>query len=218
MVLRGLAPVRRWVCRASSSSSPSHLIVGLGNPGEKHLASRHNVGFRCLDHLGRAHGLATQRRECRASLGQGQIGSRQVLLAKPLTFMNRSGRAIGALGKVYGIPPSRTLVIHDDLDLSLGKIRLRAGGSSGGHKGVESIIAELGTRDFPRLRIGIGRPERGDPTDYVLGDFGEDQVPIIQASCQLAERAVVCFLEEGIHEAMNAYNNPGCPPNTGQGG
>ncbi|OGO05838.1 MAG: aminoacyl-tRNA hydrolase, partial [Chloroflexi bacterium RBG_13_56_8] len=180
---------------------------GLGNPGADHADNRHNVGFQAIDHLSEVYGLASPRKQNNAFVGEIQIGSHHVLVAKPLTFMNQSGGALRSLSQRYEILPERILVIHDDLDLPLGKIRLRATGSSGGHKGIESIISKLGTRDFARLRIGIGRPNGGDPTDYVLADFTKQQLPIIQESYQLAERAVVCFLEEGIEEAMNKYNN-----------
>jgi len=197
-----------WI-HHGSTAGPLYLIVGLGNPGKEYAGNRHNVGFQCIDRLARAHGLEFRRQRFRAVLAEGQIGGRRVLLAKPLTFMNESGKAVGPLSRWYKIPPERILVIHDDLDLPLGKIRLRPDGSSGGHKGINSLIAELGTRDFARLRIGIGRPEHGDPVDYVLSDFGRDQEPAIAAAYEMAERAILAFLQEGIERAMSQYNNNG---------
>jgi PTH1 family peptidyl-tRNA hydrolase len=190
-------------------AAPTHLIVGLGNPGKEYARNRHNAGFQCLDRLAQAYGIELRRHRFKAAFGDGRIGDRRVILAKPLTFMNESGQAVAPLSRWHKIAPENILVIHDDLDLPLGKVRLRPNGSSGGHKGINSIIAELGTRDFARLRIGIGRPERGDPIDYVLGDFGRDQESIIAATYELVERVVLCFLQGGVAEAMNAFNNGG---------
>ena len=192
--------------RASSAPSP-YLVVGLGNPGEKYSRNRHNIGFQCIDHLARSHQMALRGKRFKALLRQGQMGSRRVLMAKPLTFVNRSGKAVASIAKAHRVPVERILVIHDDLDLPLGTIRLRPGGSSSGHRGVDSIIAELGTRHFARLRVGIGRPVRGDASDYVLGDFGPDQRQVVEEICRLVDCAVLCFLEEGIHKAMNACNS-----------
>jgi PTH1 family peptidyl-tRNA hydrolase len=203
-----LRRVAGWIHREPAAAL-SYLIVGLGNPGREYARNRHNVGFQCLDHLARVHGIEFRRHRFKAALGEGRIGGHRLLLAKPLTFMNESGLAVGSISRWYKISPERILVIHDDLDLPLGKIRLRPNGSGGGHKGINSIIAELGTRDFARLRIGIGRPERGDPIDYVLGDFGRDQEPVVATTCELVECIVLSFLEEGIERAMNAYNNGG---------
>jgi len=205
-----LRKIAGWMHR-EPASAPSYLIVGLGNPGKEYAGNRHNVGFQCLDHLARAHGIELRRQRFRAVLGDGHIGVQRVLLVKPLTFMNESGKAVAPVSRWYKIPPQRILVIHDDLDLPLGKVRLRPDGSSGGHKGIHSIIAELGTRDFARLRVGIGRPQHGDPVDYVLGDFGADQEPIIGAVCEMVERIVLCFLQEGIERAMNAHNHDDAP-------
>ena len=195
--------------REASSAPPLYLIVGLGNPGEEYARNRHNIGFQCIDHLAGARGIPFQLKRFNALLGEGQIGPRRVLMAKPLTFMNDSGKAVGNILRGYRIPLERVLVIHDDLDLPLGRIRLRASSGSGGHKGVTSIIAELGTRCFARLRVGIGRPTVGDSVQYVLSDFSADQQPVVKDIYPLVERAALCFLEEGIHEAMNAYNAPG---------
>jgi len=204
-----LRTIRDWFRHEPSSSSPSYLIVGLGNPGERYARNRHNVGFRCVHYLARAHSIDMHKKRFKASWGEGQIGAQRVILAKPLTFMNESGQAVTPLSRWFKIPPERILVIHDDLDLPLGKVRLRPSGSSGGHKGLSSIIAELGTRDFSRLRIGIGRPEQGDPIDYVLGNFGRDQEQMIQATCELVARMVLCLVEEGIQKAMNTFNSNG---------
>jgi len=198
--------VRHLLHRESSPTSSLYLLVGLGNPGEKHARNRHNIGFRCIDYLAEAHQIDWRKRRFKALVGEGQIGSRRVMVAKPLTFMNCSGKAVGGIARAHGIPSERLLVVHDDLDLPLGRIRLRPGGSSGGHKGIDSIMAELGTRCFARLRVGIGRPNGGDATGYVLSDFDRDQERVVEEICSLVERVVVCFLDEGIQAAMNTYN------------
>ena len=205
--MRILSTIKSCLRRERVSSVPPYLIVGLGNPGKKYARNRHNVGFRCVDGLAKTHRMTWRKRRLNASLSEGSIESCRVILAKPLTFMNDSGNAVGPLSRWYKIPPERILVIYDDLDLPVGKVRLRATGSSGGHKGIDSIIAELGTRDFSRLRVGIGRPNHGDPVDYVLSDFDQDQEAAIEVASELVERIVRCFLCEGVEKAMNAYNS-----------
>lgn len=183
-----------------------YVICGLGNPGPRYMKNRHNVGFHCLDLLAEKWGLRFERVRFKAYLAMGTVEGRRVLLAKPLTFMNDSGESVAPLVRWHKVPPAQLLVIYDDLDLPLGKIRLRPGGSSGGHKGVASIIEKLGSADFPRLRIGIGRPERGDPVDYVLSDFTAEQRLVMEGAYTQAVAAVECFLREGIKEAMNRFN------------
>ncbi|HUV94778.1 MAG TPA: aminoacyl-tRNA hydrolase [Anaerolineae bacterium] len=204
-----LGRIKRWIHHRASRAASLYLIVGLGNPGERYGGNRHNIGFQCIDYMVGAHQIPLLGGRFKALLGEGKVGSRRVIAAKPLTFVNDSGKAVARIAKTRGVPVERILVIHDDLDLPLGRIRLRPGGGSGGHKGVDSIIAELGTPRFARVRVGIGRPARGDPTDYVLGDFDPDQEPIVERVYRLVERAVLCFLEEGIQKAMNSYNAPG---------
>ena len=182
------------------------LIVGLGNPGPKYAQNRHNVGFQCVEHIARAHGIALHRERLRARLGEGQIEGCAVVLAQPQTFMNDSGQSVAPLSRWYKIPPERLLVIYDDLDLPLGRLRLRPNGGSGGHNGIRSIIALLGTQDFARLRVGIGRPTHGEPVDYVLNDFSPEQTATIQAAYARVEEIVRCVLARGVHEAMDRYN------------
>ena len=185
----------------------SSLIVGLGNPGRKYAGNRHNIGFQCVDRLAEGHAICLSKSRFKARYGEGRLDDCRIILAKPLTYMNSSGEAVGPLSRWYKIPPERVLVIHDDLDLPLARVRLRSGGSSGGHHGIASVIEHLGTCDFPRLRIGIGRPQCGEPTDYVLNDFTLEQGPVIQATLELVDEIVLCFLRRGIREAMNTYNN-----------
>ena len=201
-----LDQIERILHRDRSATVTAYLIVGLGNPGDKYDWNRHNIGFQAIDHLAGSSGIPLRKRRFRASYGEGSIGPHRVVLAKPLTFMNESGQAVAPLSRWYKIPPERILVMHDDLDLPLARIRLRPGGSSGGHKGLQSIIASLGTQEFPRLRIGIGRPTRGDPIDYVLNDFDRGQEPTIRATYPWIERILQCFLDQGIEVAMNEYN------------
>ncbi|NLD73342.1 MAG: aminoacyl-tRNA hydrolase [Chloroflexi bacterium] len=189
-------------------SSGAYLIVGLGNPERRYAANRHNIGFQCVDVLAERHDIAVTRKRFNALLGEGRIGGERVALLKPQTFMNDSGRAVAPARRWYKASPERILVIYDDLDLPLGKLRIRQGGSSGGHHGINSIIESLGSADFVRLRVGIGRPPRGrgDPVDYVLNDFGPDQVPVIEETRERVAEAVGVILAQGVTQAMNDYN------------
>ena len=185
------------------------LIAGLGNPGPQYAANRHNIGFRCLDRLAAAHGLTFDRRQKRALTARGVIAGREVLLVKPQTFMNESGRAVVPLARFYKVPPARLLVVYDDLDLPPGTLRLRPSGGSGGHRGMRSIIAQLGSQEFPRLRIGIGRPPgRMDPAAYVLQDFAPEEWPLMEETLARAIAAIEVWLTEGLHAAMSRYNGP----------
>jgi PTH1 family peptidyl-tRNA hydrolase len=185
------------------------LIVGLGNPGAEYAAHRHNIGFRVVEALALAHGLPFSRRKGKARVAEGQIAGQPVLLAKPQTFMNRSGLAVSRLSRMHDIPAECILVVYDDLDLPLGRLRLRPEGGSGGHKGMRSIIESLGTQAFPRLRVGIDRPRgRMDPADYVLEPFDKDQQPLVAQGVAQAVAAVECWLAEGIVTAMDRFNRP----------
>jgi PTH1 family peptidyl-tRNA hydrolase len=189
-----------------------YLIVGLGNPGPAYARTRHNVGFRCLRVLARRSRLSLRRKKARARIAVGTIAGRPVVLARPYTYMNRSGGAVAGLRRWLGLPPGRILVLYDDLDLPLGTIRLRGKGGTAGHKGMRSITEALGTQDFPRLRLGIGRPAdaSGDPIDYVLGDLSRQEEGILVPTLERAADAVECLLREGLEVAMNHYNRP--PP------
>ena len=189
------------------------LIVGLGNPGSVYSHNRHNVGYWCVNRLGRLHGIALKARRL-AAIGEGSIRGTPVLLVKPRTFMNRSGQAVAAVLRNSKIQRSRLLVVCDDLDLPAGALRLKAGGGAGGQKGIGSIIAAIGGQDFPRLRIGIGRPEvDGEPTWdpdavalYVLCDPAPKEAEALQATVAQAAEAVETLLREGLEPAMNRYN------------
>ena len=190
------------------------LIVGLGNPGKVYAHNRHNVGFRCLNYFAKCHSIKFERRQCQARIGTGELGGEKLLLAKPRTFVNLSGKAVRCLVRKYNIPLSDLLVIYDDLDLPLGKIRLRSGGGSGGHKGMGSIISALGSEDFPRIRVGIGRPEveglsnTGEDVivSYVLSDFTPQEEELIKPIIVTVAEAIACFLTQGMEVAMSKFN------------
>jgi PTH1 family peptidyl-tRNA hydrolase len=185
------------------------LIAGLGNPGRLYLHNKHNVGFHVVETLARRHHLTFDHRKAKALIARGRIGDADVVLAKPQTFMNRSGTSVAPLLRFLNLAPADLLVVYDDLDLPLGTMRLRPGGSAGGHHGMESIIAGLGSRDFPRLRLGIGRP--GDRTpdevaDYVLSDFSPSERRLMAEVYARAADAIEFLLANGLLAAMNTYN------------
>lgn len=189
------------------------VVVGLGNPGRIYAHNRHNVGFRCLNYCARLHSIHFDHRQCRARVGIGKIGSEQLLLAKPWTFMNLSGRSVACLVNKHKIPLSNLLIIYDDMDLPSGKIRLRKNGSSGGHKGMNSIISALRSEDFSRIRVGIGRPKAGEHAisedavvNYVLSDFSLQEETIIKPAITRVAEAIDFFVSEGIEAAMSKFN------------
>ncbi len=188
------------------------LIVGLGNPGTHYTNNRHNIGFMCLNHFARTHGIQFDKKQGQARIGMGEVAGNKVILARPQTYMNASGESVCRLVDKYKIALDDLIVIHDDLDLPPGKVRIRRGGSSAGHKGIKSIIACLGSGDFIRLRAGIGRPvsddyeKESDIIDYVLSDFTAEEKQIIAAVIPRVTEAILCILTEGLTAAMNKYN------------
>ena len=194
-----------------------HLIVGLGNPGPEYSGSRHNVGFQCVRWLARKHGLSFDGTRAHARIAQGAILGKPVVLARPQTFMNLSGQAVKGLEQWLRLTAADIVVIHDDLDLPLGRLRLRPGGSAGGHRGIRSIMDSLGTQEFARLRVGIGRPEGNDAVDYVLGDFNAAERQIMAESYARAAEALECVLSQGLEVAMNSFNADPAP-DAGSGG
>jgi len=192
-----------------------NLIVGLGNPGQGYTHNRHNVGFICLNHFARTQGIRWDKRQGKARIGSGEVGGSKVVLAKPQTYMNRSGESVSRLVKKFDINLNNLLVIHDDLDLPLGKIRIRHGGGSGGHKGINSIINELGSPGFTHLRVGIGHPPPNEGStessdeeiiSYVLGDFTPEEKQTMAQVIPRVSEAIYCLLTEGLTTAMNRYN------------
>ena len=188
------------------------LIVGLGNPGRKYSETRHNIGFQVVSRLADKHELKFSRMQNQALIATGRIGNTRVILAKPQTWMNDSGRAVGPLAKFYKVERPRVLIVYDDLDRPCGTLRLRMEGGHGGHNGMKSIIARLGSQDFPRLRIGIGRPPgRMEPAAYVLEPFGRDEETTMDMARARAAEAIEYFLSDGIVAAMNKFNAPEAP-------
>ncbi len=180
------------------------LIVGLGNPGEAYQNTRHNIGFMVADRLARRLGISIKKRECFSLTGDIHLDGEKLILAKPQTYMNLSGRAVLALAEYYRVHPEELLVVCDDLDLPFGRLRLRLRGGSGGHRGLSSIIGLLGTDRFPRLRIGIGRGE--EVVSYVLGRFGSEEEPLLNEVLDAAVECIMTARKEGYDRAMNRYN------------
>lgn len=182
------------------------MIVGLGNPGMKYERTRHNVGFMVVDELSYRYQLPWKKVKQNGMVATGMIGSEKVLLVKPLTFMNESGLCVGPLMDYYDIAVEDLIVIYDDLDLPVGKIRLRTKGSAGGHNGMKSIIQHLKTEEFNRIRVGVDRPRNGEVIHHVLGEFSKAEQPIIIEAIQTSADAVEAFAEHPFVEVMNKFN------------
>ncbi|MBR5931396.1 MAG: aminoacyl-tRNA hydrolase [Lachnospiraceae bacterium] len=184
------------------------IIAGLGNPTAKYEHSRHNVGFDTLDILAEKYQIKMGRSLFRALVGKGVIEGKKVLLVKPLTYMNLSGTALRPITRFYKADPARDLiVIYDDVDLDIGKIRVRAKGSAGSHNGMKNIVEQLGTTEFARVRVGIGkRPEQMDMVNFVLSRFPEEERESIKGAMENAAEAVVTIIKEGCDRAMNQFN------------
>jgi len=186
------------------------VVVGLGNPGPGHVRDRHNVGFMVLDEIAGRVGTTISRRAHHAHVGECTIAGNQILLVKPQEFMNRSGRAVASVAEGYGISCDRFVAVYDDLDLPLGRVRVGRGGGAAGHRGVGSIIDHLGGQDFPRVRLGIGRPPLDtDPAEFVLMPFTGDEQSTAQTAVERAADAVRVLIVEGAERAMNAFNGLG---------
>lgn len=183
------------------------LVVGLGNPGAIYQLSRHNLGFMVVDNLALAYHILLEKKRFHALWGQGIIAEEEVVLAQPQTFMNLSGQAVASLAKHFALPISRIMVIHDDLDLALGRIKISIGGGDAGHQGIRSIIDWLEDPSFLRVRLGIERPPAGsNPSDYVLSPFTEEEWKQVNEMVTRAQEAITCLLKEGPATAMNRFN------------
>lgn len=183
------------------------IIVGLGNPGKEYARTRHNAGFQVIDRLAEKHNLKFSKMMNHAIVAVGEVDGGKVVLVKPQTFMNESGAAVGPIVKFYKTPPAGLLVIYDDLDLPVAQIRMRKFGGSGGHNGMKSIIARVGTENFPRLRVGIGRPTgRMDPMDYVLEPFSKADLELMQITYDRAVDGIERWLRDDIERVMNVVN------------
>ncbi len=190
---------------------PISLIVGLGNPGTKYDHTRHNIGFDLIDRLAkRWHVSLTEQRRFHGELGEGMAAGQRIRLLKPNTFMNKSGQSVRAVLDWYKLMPQQVLVLYDDMDLPVGKLRIRLSGSAGGHNGMKSLIAHLGTQDFPRLRIGISKASEADAAkdtiSHVLGKFAPQELRILPEVLDLSADAVEVALKQGTEKSMSLYN------------
>jgi peptidyl-tRNA hydrolase, PTH1 family len=191
----------------SEPQSQQYLIAGLGNPGREYRASRHNIGFMLVDRLANRLGVTFSRLETKALVTKAEYSGRRIVLAKPQTFMNLSGQAVGSLVRFYKVPLENLLVAYDEVDLPFGTIRIRPGGGSAGHRGMASIIERLGTQEYPRMRLGIGRPPgHMDAADYVLQDFSRTDGEALALFLDRAVDAVLVFIDRGLMTAMNQFN------------
>ena len=184
---------------------PQYMIVGLGNPGPQYKGTRHNVGFEVIDKLAEKHKIAVRENRERALIGIGQIDETWVVLVKPMTFMNISGQSVGPLLRKFNLTADRLLVVADDLDMTVGRVRLKPKGSSGGHNGHKSLINSLGTDEYPRLKVGIGNND-GPTTDHVLGKFNPEERTDINRSVDHCVKALETWLSQGLEAAMNQAN------------
>jgi PTH1 family peptidyl-tRNA hydrolase len=189
--------------------APMKLVAGLGNPGTKYRQTRHNIGFMVLRELANRHNGQKPKKRFHGETLEINVRHQRLLLLSPTTFMNRSGQSVAAAMHYYRLPMDDLLVVCDDLNLPVNRLRLKGSGSSGGQKGIRDIIRALGGEDFPRLRIGIGRPPEGsDPAHYVLSRFPKKEWPDVEATVIRAAEAVECWAVEGVEETMNRFNGP----------
>ncbi|WP_130870040.1 aminoacyl-tRNA hydrolase [Intestinimonas massiliensis (ex Afouda et al. 2020)] len=190
------------------TSGVEWLLVGLGNPGDKYEGTRHNVGFAAIDQLAEELNVPVQKLKHRALTQSVELGGARVLLMKPITYMNLSGEAVGEAARFYKVPADHVLVISDDVSLPVGKLRVRRGGSAGGHNGLKSIIQHLGTDQFPRVKIGVGQKPHPDydMADWVLGKFAGEDLKTISQAIERAGKAAECCIAHGPDQAMNRFN------------
>lgn len=186
----------------------SYLLIGLGNPGREYINTRHNIGFMLIDRLTIRLDARGMKLQSNAIVITSRYEEQKIILAKPQTYMNLSGQSVQGLAHFYKIPLENLLVVHDDLDIPFGTIRIRPTGGPGGQRGMASTIEKLGTKDFPRLRLGIGRPPgRMEPKDYVLQDFSKDDMKTLPEILDRATDAALTFVTEGLNKAMNKFNS-----------
>ena len=193
---------------SSRSGGIQWLLVCLGNPGKEYENTRHNIGFMAAGELERRENIKINKLRYRALTGEVRIGGQRVLVLKPQTYMNLSGESVKLAGGFYKIPPDHVLVISDDVSLPLGKLRIRAGGSAGGHNGLKNSIAHLGTDQFPRIRVGVGAPEHPEHemVDWVIGNFSPAEKKVVAEAVARAVDAAACVIEKGVPEAQNRFN------------
>ena len=181
------------------------LIVGLGNPGKEYDKTRHNIGFECIDYLSNKYNIELNRIKFKGIYGEGFINNKKVILLKPTTFMNLSGESIREVVNFYKLNPEEVIVIYDDISLEVGRIRIREKGSAGGHNGIKSIIQNLSTDVFPRIKVGVGQP-KGDLVSHVLGRFSKEEEEILKESVEASKKAIEIIVREDTKEAMNRLN------------
>ncbi len=207
--LKSFLPERDSEISRSSdeNSSDPYIIVGLGNPGKEFRMNRHNIGFMVLDAIADEFGISFSRVKFKAVFADTNFRGNKVILAKPQTYMNLSGQSVGSLLKFYKVPLNNLMVVYDDIDIPFGEIRIRPKGGPGGQKGVASIIKRLGTDEFPRIRVGIGRPPgRQDASSYVLEDFSEDEMIELNEVIDRSTSAIKAYIERDLNFSMNQYN------------
>lgn len=184
-----------------------YIIVGLGNPGKQYEDTRHNVGFNAIDILAEEYGISVTKMKHKALIGEGRVGTEKVVLVKPVTYMNLSGESLAEIYNFYKVDTSNIVVIYDDIDLDVGKIRIRKKGSGGTHNGMRSIVKCLGTTDFPRVRVGVSKPEPGrDLANFVLSKFAPDEMVGLKEGLKKSVLAIDSIIREDIDLAMNKYN------------
>ena len=183
------------------------MVVGLGNPDDKYIDTRHNTGFKVIDLLAQELGIDVRKRKFGSRFGLGEFADNKLILLKPWQYMNRSGQAVATAAGFYKLNIGELIVVTDDMDIEPGRIRLRYKGSAGGHNGLADIIQKLGTNEFARCRIGIGQSAEADAVGYVLGKPQEDEKTLLDAAIERARNAVLCWIEYGIETAMNKFNS-----------
>lgn len=183
-----------------------YIIIGLGNPGKKYENTRHNLGFIAVDRLAEKHNIQVDKIKFKALVGDGRIAGQKVLLVKPQTFMNLSGESVREVVNYYKVAPENVIVIYDDFDIPLGNIRIRKSGSAGTHNGMKSVVYQLKTDKFPRVRLGIGSSKNNDVIDFVIGGFSKEEVPILRETIDNTTLALECILSDNLDIAMNRYN------------
>ncbi len=183
------------------------MVVGLGNPDDRYIDTRHNTGFKAIDSLAQELGIDVRKRKFGSRFGLGEFADNKLILLKPWQYMNRSGQAVATAAGFYKLNIGELIVVTDDMDLEPGRIRLRYKGSAGGHNGLADIIQKLGTNEFARCRVGIGQSAEADAVGYVLGKPQEDEKPLLTAAIERARNAVLCWIEYGIETAMNKFNS-----------
>ncbi|MBR2405023.1 MAG: aminoacyl-tRNA hydrolase [Clostridia bacterium] len=186
-----------------------YLIAGLGNPDKKYENTRHNIGFEAVMLLARKHGISLGKSKFKAVYGEGIIAGEKAIISMPQTYMNLSGDSVAEMAAFYKIPPANIIIIHDDISLTPGRLRIRGKGSAGGHNGLKSIIARLGSDEFARIKIGVGAPTHSDYdlADFVLGKFSSEEQKILAPVLENAVDAVECMIKSGIDRAKNKYNS-----------